>query len=104
MVAGEAIHLAPVLLLELVAVDGVVEKEGEVRKQVKPIVEEIAMDMGRRICGAPPPLPGGTVAMGMAAVALIQGTEAPDEAAIARRGAVFDRWRSNPRCSPWWSG
>ena len=82
MVAGEAIHLTPVLLLELVAVHRVVEKEGEVRKEVQPIVEEIAMDMGRAVRGAPSPLPGGAVAMGVAAVALIQSTEAPDEAAV----------------------
>jgi hypothetical protein len=82
MVARKAIHLAPVLLFELVAVHRVVEKEGEVRKQVQPVVEEIAVDMGGAVRGAPPPLPGGAVAMGVAAVALIQGTEASDVAAV----------------------
>ena len=55
MMGMDAVDLAIVLLLELIAVVRIIEKEGEVREQIERVIDEISMEMGCRLLTAAPP-------------------------------------------------
>ena len=77
-------HGAAVDLLELVAVHRIVEEEGEVREEIEPRMHEVGVHPRRRIPLASRPLRGEAVARAFAAVARIDGAEAPDPAGLDR--------------------
>ncbi len=66
-------------LLELIAVGGVVERVGEVRPEVQPVIEAVEQQRGGRAVAAPGPVERERCATSLPAVGLIDGAEAADE-------------------------
>ena len=77
--AGRAADLDPlVLLLELVAVDGIVQEVGEVAEQVQLVFRGVGDDVGLLVRGAAVPFAREAVARGTAAVGGVDLAEAVD--------------------------
>ena len=76
LVQLEAVHLAVVALLELVAAQRVVEQEREVRVEIELVVDEVRAELGGALLVAAAPFGRDTRATRIAAVARVQRAEA----------------------------
>src|SRR5262249_36523193 len=77
-----------VLLLELVAVHGVVQEVGEVREEVQAVVDGVPLDLGEPPPAALPPFAGEARAVRPAVVGGVERPEAIDEPGVD--GALRD--------------
>src|SRR4051794_35585429 len=73
-----------VRLMELITVDGVVQEIREVRKEIEIVGDAVRGDLRRRVAARALPLGGSAVAIAVAAVGRIDGTESIDEAVVDR--------------------
>src|SRR5262245_38063445 len=77
-------HDPPIGLLELVSVDGIVEEEGEVRKQIEAIIDQISIGPGETLVVLVRPLTVQAKARGPATVGRINRPEARNQTLIDR--------------------
>src|SRR4030095_5517964 len=82
----------PVRLLDLVAVDRIVEEEGEVREEIQLVVLPVAMDADRLLAGdVPAELGVAAESLGVAALAVVNSPEAVDQPRPHRAGRDLAR-------------
>src|SRR6185295_10240804 len=75
---------AVVRLLELIPALGIVEEEREVREQIEVVAEAEAAHFDRRVVSRSLPFERAAVARRIAAVSVVEATEAIDEAFVDR--------------------